>query len=153
MNDSSAYLNYPGLKYLNKMNDVNWGTDSSSFINYSGLKYLDGSEESVNENKDFLNHDGLEYIVFSRMNGVLEQYKKDKDEEKYKYDSSIRIEYDHTTGEINLICESNNNSIITEGNKCGGIDRNGMMSIMVVKNGGISGGYYINENGEIIKNG
>ena len=154
MADSSLYLNYPGLKYLNKMS-VDWNRDSSYYLGYEGLKYIGGRNYNFNQQeKKFLSLDGLECMLFSRMFPVLEEYEHYQEEQQYAKDSSIRIELDYSTGEINLICEKDNISLaIDENGECGSIEKNGMLNIMVVKDGGITGGYFINENGEIVKNG
>ena len=153
MNDSSLYLNYPGLKYLNNM-ESDWDEDSSYYMGYEGLKYLSKKQSNLNnKEKKFLNLDGLQYMLFARMFSVLEDYKRKEDEKEYADDSSIRIEYDEDGG-INLICDTNNKSLYIDSNgECGSIDRKGMLMLMVVKDAGITGRYYINSNGEIVKNG
>ena len=110
MNDSSLYLNYPGLKYLNNM-ESDWDEDSSYYMGYEGLKYLSKKQSNLNnKEKKFLNLDGLQYMLFARMFSVLEDYKRKEDEKEYADDSSIRIEYDEDGG-INLICDTNNKLI------------------------------------------
>lgn len=152
--DASLYLNYPGLKYLNKMNNISWDTDSFFYLAYEGLKYLGGKPYNFNnQNKVFLSLDGLDYMLFSRMFPVLEEYKEEEDQELYRNDSSIYFDYDYASGEIILISSTTNNSLfVDENNEVGNIDKSGSIYFMAYKNRGINGSYTINENGEIIHN-
>lgn len=153
--DASLYLNYPGLKYLNKMT-VDWNSDSSCYLTYDGLKYLDGSTKYNlnNQSKTFLSLEGLDYMLFSRMFPVIEKYKEERDWESYKDDYDIQFNYDYSTGEITMTCSSDNESVyIDENNEAGNISKTGMLYFMAYKDRGIRGSYTINENGEIIYNG
>jgi len=76
MLDASAYLNYPGLKYLQKDPTTDWSDSSVCYLSYSGLKRMDRGQEYHDSSKVFLSYEGLMYLLFARLVKVAKGMKE-----------------------------------------------------------------------------
>ena len=134
--DTSTYLNYPGLKYLQRYSNVDWEQLANSYLNYSGLKRLE-SHANVNSEKNFLSHDGLMYLMFAKFVQMAVEKKHAAEEQQWETDSSIGIDYNIETGEISVRFYSDNDSIYVDNGNVGGIQGNGMLFLSVYEGRGL----------------
>lgn len=146
--DASTYLNYPGLKYLQRYADVDWEHFSGSYLNYSGLKRLE-SRASVNSEKNFLSHEGLMYLMFAKFVQIAIGKKRAAEEQQWETDSSIGIDYNIETGEVSVRLNSDNDSIYVDEGTAGGIQENGMSFLSVYEGRGLDYGCSLGTDGKL----
>lgn len=149
MVDSSSYLNYPGLKYLQKNQNPEWDQDSSSFLSYKGLRRMDRGEPFIDSSKELLSKEGLEYLVLGRLVKIAKNKKKQEDEERWKQDTSILFEYNPETGDVTLFYDDGNESLYTIDNNPATLQSNGTLSMLVYKGRGLDGSIYIDDDGNV----
>lgn len=149
MQDSSAFLNLPGLKYLQKDSSVDWSEDSSSYLSFSGLKRMDRGQPFTDSSKEFLSKEGLDYLVLSRLSKVANAKVREHFEEIWKEDSSVWFDYDACTGEVFVFWREGNDSIYTEQDNPAVIQQNGNLSLLVYEGRGLDIPMWIEDTGEV----
>lgn len=149
MQDSSAFLNLPGLKYLQKDSSVDWSSDSSSYLSFSGLKRLDRGQPFTDSSKEFLTEDGLNYLVLGRLAKVENAKYIARLQEIWKGDSSVWFDFDVSTGEVFVFWNEGNDSIYTEQENPAVVQQNGNLSLLVYEGRGLDIPMWIEDTGEV----